>query len=699
MALCEFCARIPFDDLPQFPRHDSRYRIADKTALAKFGQDDGKGEPEHALGFSWQESLAAVEQSAKAGCPLCTLVQAGAERWMRHYKDAEENDDFFIEYGLDRQPIPHDQVLWVSKRYGGGDGLSVTVRNADSKQSFVVITSISISVPEDHPLSHRFKLRPIEQDSGSKESLDVAAGWQEQCHQTHEDCALVETLLPSRVLEVPESGDIIRLIEPKPGTVGRYASLSHCWGSAKFLTTTRETREARMAGISVPALPKTFRDAVAIARRLSIRYLWIDSLCICQDDRADWARESARMTAVYSGAHLVIAATHAADSSKGCFHSRVPRPTSKFTIPGVGEVYSQLVYNESEFPWSHDFEGEPLTTRGWTLQECELAPRILHYASTQMHFQCCRGRVGEDGSRPEIADTRLRNVRGRDLSTEVKVEEDRALWGRLLWNYGQRKLSHATDKLPALSGLASLFARRFGAQYVAGLWSDALIECLCWQSIGDAAPMSLSEYTGPSWSWASYAGVAATTAFGLDGELWSDVSRVEDWHVELQNQENPYGCVTSAWLRLHGPTARLTPSNWTDETDGGKRERAGLPPDARVCTKWSETDKGDHVSIDHDSLRRSEEWRQWHLKVILLAGKKYSAELSSRWGVPDDEGDAEEPPQEGDITLCYGLVVVPGTVGEGESTCWKRIGWLFLEGKEAKKILEDKEAWETVTLI
>src|SRR5207248_2982479 len=74
--------------------------------------------------------------------------------------------------------------------------------------------------------------------------------------------------------------------------------------------------------IPLSDLPPTFRDAIAVTRTLRVRYLWIDSLCIIQDDRDDWAKESPKMGLIYTNAILTIAASAARDSSCGLFSHR-----------------------------------------------------------------------------------------------------------------------------------------------------------------------------------------------------------------------------------------------------------------------------------------------------------------------------------------------------------------------------------------
>jgi hypothetical protein len=92
-------------------------------------------------------------------------------------------------------------------------------------------------------------------------------------------------------------------------------TLSHCWGMSQIITTKRDTVEDRKKGISIRELPQTFQDVVSIARYLQVQYVWINSLCIIQDDRSDWEREASKMAEIYTNSYLAIAATFSADHS------------------------------------------------------------------------------------------------------------------------------------------------------------------------------------------------------------------------------------------------------------------------------------------------------------------------------------------------------------------------------------------------
>lgn len=140
------------------------------------------------------------------------------------------------------------------------------------------------------------------------------------------------TTSPSRLIDVSpldlkdESIDdsVVKLIDVSD-SCPRYITLSHCWGGT--LTpehcTMTDNLAARKLGIAFDSLPCTFQDAITITRRLGIRYLWIDALCILQDSKVDWAEESVKMATVYDNSFLTIAASASANKSGGCFRKNI----------------------------------------------------------------------------------------------------------------------------------------------------------------------------------------------------------------------------------------------------------------------------------------------------------------------------------------------------------------------------------------
>ncbi len=104
--------------------------------------------------------------------------------------------------------------------------------------------------------------------------------------------------------------------------LGQYSTLSHCWGDKQVITTTTMTLESRKRLISWNELSKTFQDAMMITQRLGLQHIWIDSLCIVQDDKLDWETESKKMATIYENSLLTIAAAKAMNGTEGCFSER-----------------------------------------------------------------------------------------------------------------------------------------------------------------------------------------------------------------------------------------------------------------------------------------------------------------------------------------------------------------------------------------
>ncbi|KAF2645972.1 HET-domain-containing protein [Massarina eburnea CBS 473.64] len=342
-----------------------------------------------------------------------------------------------------------------------------------------------------------------------------------------------------------------------------YVSLSYCWGRSRQFTTTRATIEERKRGIIIADIPTTYQDIIFLTRALNIRYLWIDSLCICQDEHLDWERESAKMLQTYSNAYLTVAASRAKDSAQGFLgprqHTFVELEYTRGDIKGKASV-SSLSLREESYKTDYIYlPEEPLSQRAWSLQERVLSHRVLIYATNQMFFECNEGFRSEDGlafPRRHTCVHKSFGIEKLDKEAKPPVPGSKPTktvmiqgWYDLLHQYGPRKLSHATDKLPALSGLASLYAERIGSDYLAGLWRDHLIEGLVWRS---PSFRRVDTYRAPSWSWASGDGYPA---IGLRYG-YSELAEVVDASVTLKG-ENPFGEVSAGWIKLRAPMEQL----------------------------------------------------------------------------------------------------------------------------------------------
>lgn len=375
--------------------------------------------------------------------------------------------------------------------------------------------------------------------------LSLASNWLKTCDEYHSGCAIGSTVTdtPSRLLDLgtTDNPDVVYLREIRNSTSGRvkYMTLSHCWGEKRILITTKSTFQDRMAGISVSQLPKTFQDAIKITRGLGMRYLWIDSLCIIQDDLSDWESESKKMASIYAGSQLNIAATQSADGDGGCFAerwtldplNRIDLPTESWfdVIPDddyEGEPYfisvrPALHVAHDHFTRAADYvtsmiDVSPLLSRAWVFQERLLAPRTLHFHYEELIWECNTGiscecsRLTEytlgdpdgalDSSTPDQLKTMYSAIL-RDSSASQVLDS----WLDIVSDYCSLRLTVEKDRLPALAGLSSRVASKMpGSSYLAGLWSQDIPRSLCWIKESISQPSFRPPDSGvPSWSWAS----------------------------------------------------------------------------------------------------------------------------------------------------------------------------------------------------
>ena len=317
--------------------------------------------------------------------------------------------------------------------------------------------------------------------------------------------------LPARLIDVlPDKGraNKVRLIETASESF-EYATLSYCWGklSGTDWLTTKDNLSLQLQGIRRDALPATVRECLVIVERLGIRYVWIDALCIIQGDSTDWAREAAKMAGIYRGSILTIAASSSLLSDGGCFNSKSSSHFEKFhkvvwVEAGLSDGQpSRLYICDAYWPDTYETEvlGGPLSSRAWTYQEQVLSRRTLHYAASQLFWTCEHCILTEDNSPPFVRD-RMYPIFALDYRlTDVSLLDMWYLGAAT--EFSRRNITHASDKLAAISALAKATYLNKHVDYVAGLWKDSIITGLMWRSGGRGNKSKT--YRCPSWSWAS----------------------------------------------------------------------------------------------------------------------------------------------------------------------------------------------------
>jgi hypothetical protein len=397
--------------------------------------------------------------------------------------------------------------------------------------------------------------------TGSQAAFELARRWLHRCKTQHWDrnggrsnhCpapSAYESVLPTRVIDVG-SRTAAPFLLLSGGKRGSYCALSYCWGNAAFLRTTRSTLGDHLRGIPMDKLPRTLKEAILAARELGFRYIWIDSLCIIQDDIDDWRREAAAMHTVYSNAVLTIAALSSTDANDGLFRSR------KSWVRPVQLTFRAMGYSGKSCAYAMPVSGirtperkGPLNSRGWTLQEEILSPRILYFGDGMLFWDCFTTRGSEadpDGTRESARVkqdmlTACRRAFGdvplhAEHRSEYWTEEDEAnyvareqeipfmVWEGTVAEYSTRELTYSTDTIAAIQGLATRMEPLLQDSFLCGIWTGHnSLRSLCWESLQPG--VRRSGY--PSWSWASTTSSVAYTLLARNPITWhAEVFRVD----------------------------------------------------------------------------------------------------------------------------------------------------------------------------
>ena len=244
---------------------------------------------------------------------------------------------------------------------------------------------------------------------------------------------------------------------------------------------------------------------------MELHYIWIDALCIFQDDESDWLEQSSQMHNIYGNSTLTLAPVASKSASQGFLNRRTELYASvPWRMAGDGARQRQgfidlhLRLTETSDLHREQLDG-PWSKRAWTLQEGLLSERILFYTPDEMVWKCSSEILCERGVRVEPFSEVIRgfydHVGARsfsnlDLFSKLKLLQwyiqgpgcqsplDKYLvWYSLIEDYSARQLSYPTDRLVAISGMAKMYGDIIGDdQYYAGLWKEDMIRGLLWRT-------------------------------------------------------------------------------------------------------------------------------------------------------------------------------------------------------------------------
>jgi len=239
-------------------------------------------------------------------------------------------------------------------------------------------------------------------------------------------------------------------------------------------------------------------------------YLWIDSLCIIQDDRSDWEHQSVMMNDIYLNSLITIAAhSYDRDGGSGFLEAALAASGDDYTLlghysaTGWSEANKALLYARRDHMFEVDIFNSPLSSRGWILQERILSPRIIHFFHSQLYYESQLFQIvrAEDRTPAFHDPDKLRELIFRPENQKGATPMD---WFRVVERYSACKLTQGSDKLLAIAGIAKNFYNQSGEKYLAGLFSDRAAKGLLWLPRGPNLVRVADR--APSWSWASVDG-------------------------------------------------------------------------------------------------------------------------------------------------------------------------------------------------
>ena len=407
------------------------------------------------------------------------------------------------------------------------------------------------------------RILKLPKNTGSQLSADKAQTWLKECAEgigSHKwPLATTHKELPNRLIRISgEEGCYELSIVDGSSCQGSYAALSYCWGDGPApWKTLRFNINERFISLPVAGLPLTLLQAVEVTWRLGLRYLWIDSICIVQDDLQDWEAEAINMTNVFKHAAITIAADWGIGADAGLYNSQsrsnaADLYSQKYSVPYLnGQSHLLLAYSTGSSQVGGSISHSSLAGRGWSYQENVLSPRVLHFTKSQLYWECAHSFQSEDGfvDIPQPFD----NFKGalQRWAQDITVSEHDVigLWHAAIQNqYSKRKLSKQADRLLAVAGIAQLARSICPMQYHAGHWDHMIVRSLCWRPNDDQGKALV--YCAPSWSWASQVGVVSweTAMFSRMSDV-REHAAVLDVNITTKSGD-AFGLVTGASIAL-----------------------------------------------------------------------------------------------------------------------------------------------------
>jgi hypothetical protein len=455
----------------------------------------------------------------RVNCPLCRLIKKAV--------DVPENEQY------SRNDLSICQLEWIQDgREVTAWGLHGPVTTPKTRRLRILSSSkgfpdayIMLVAPKGLPNTKTaFLGRPVK---GEHIDIEQLRQWIKACNDNH--CAKggicgqalrpdFEELVCQPWFRVVDVDSMTIVSEPK----GRFLALSYIWGGTPTFTTTTSNIDqvSSEGGLGrIPgSLPRTIEDAIRLTKLLGERYLWVDALCIIQDEAEDRMRNIEVMDLIFGGAFLTICAATQKDSNIGlCGLDPIPRIFNQH----IEECSPDLQLMGSRIAESY-IRDSIWNTRAWTFQERHMSTRCLIFVEGRVYFQCKRSIICEDIHSNEEYVTEGLGGWSLELSNApyrlFQEENPLRQYNNSVKLYTTRSLTFSSDVLKAFRGIEKVLAMNLCTVFVCGLPRAYFDWALLWepQSLAknrddksmrkhELSALSVHRRNGfPSWSWAGW---------------------------------------------------------------------------------------------------------------------------------------------------------------------------------------------------
>jgi hypothetical protein len=285
--------------------------------------------------------------------------------------------------------------------------------------------------------------------------------------------------------------------------------------------TTQATIDGYVKSLKLSNLSQTIRDAIKVTRMLRLRYLWVDALCIIQDDSEDKRREIAYMGRIYKKSAVAIAAARAESTGQGFLDDWSADDEKPAVLPLMRQsknlIESTKIVNTNYFDTIDWPQVWPLDTRAWALQEYLLSPRLLIFGAGGPVWQCQTQKLQPIIPSNKLFNTDLQRLPDAIFQTPTERQKSRSprqrptwhaserqkqhlTWKSIVENYSTRQISVPSDRLPAIAGVADELSCIWDDCYHFGMWRENLYQQLAW--FAEMPQQEANAVPGvPSWSW------------------------------------------------------------------------------------------------------------------------------------------------------------------------------------------------------